>query len=289
MASYSPLCLTPITPELVYQYDGTLEGWLCCVCESYHKREIPASIISAENLMEGMNVLGLSLFPPKIIRTDTQDARRVKEGICKRIGPDFWQILFRSFFTCLKNKEELMLLLTRKGFVYGAKVMLLTNDPVIRQINKGLRFLGTEIDKWRGFVRFTDIQGVLVAVINAKNCVLPLLVPHFCQRFHQEHFMIYDETHQMALVYRPGKRAIISLDRFHMGDISSEEEQYRTLWKTYYASIETKPRHNEACRRTHMPQWYWPHLTEMAQERDAEGKSRPADKKSCTSYSKELK
>lgn len=275
MDTHSHLRLKSITPELVYQYDGTLDGWLCCVYESYQKREIPASVISAAG---PMGAASNSLFPPKIIQTDLQSARRVKEGICNRIGADFWQILRQAFFTCLKNKEELMLLLTRKGFSYGDKVLLLTEDPVVQQINKSLRFLGTEIDKWRGFVRFTEIQGVLIAVIGAKNCVLPFIAPHFCRRFHQEHFIIYDENHQMALVYRPGERAIVPLERFFPGEIGAEEERYKMMWRAYYDSIEIKPRHNERCRRTHMPQWYWAYLTEMAQ--DTKPKERkPQEKK----------
>ena len=27
-----------VTPELTYVYDGTFEGWLCCVCESYESK-----------------------------------------------------------------------------------------------------------------------------------------------------------------------------------------------------------------------------------------------------------
>lgn len=94
MDTHSHLRLKSITPELVYQYDGTLDGWLCCVYESYQKREIPASVISAAG---PMGAASNSLFPPKIIQTDLQSARRVKEGICNRIGADFWQILRQAF------------------------------------------------------------------------------------------------------------------------------------------------------------------------------------------------
>ena len=32
--------IPPVTPDLVYYYDGTWEGWLCCVYESYMARNL---------------------------------------------------------------------------------------------------------------------------------------------------------------------------------------------------------------------------------------------------------
>ena len=76
--------------------------------------------------------------------------------------------------------------------------------------------------------------------------------------------MIYDENHKMALVYSPGRCAVIPMERFTMGDVGEEEKLYRRLWINYYEAIEIKPRHNETCRRTLMPKRYWDYLTEMA-------------------------
>ena len=36
-----------VTPELTYAYDGTFEGWLCCICESYENKEIPGRVLAA--------------------------------------------------------------------------------------------------------------------------------------------------------------------------------------------------------------------------------------------------
>lgn len=253
--------MPPAKPSLTYYYDGTPEGWLCCVYESYMRKEIPWNI-TAGKAGAGSCVDLLSV--PETIVTDWTAARRVRESIKNKLGNFFWQTLEKSFYTCQPEKELQMLLLTRKGFRYGPEVLLLTEDPVVRRIQKGLCFLGTEVDKWRGFVRFTDIRGVLVSVIGAKNCVLPFIASHFCHRFCQEHFLIYDEKHHMALVHRPGKSAIIPMDGLSPREPSEEEERYRSMWKLYYDAIEIHPRHNAVCRRTHMPKWYWDYLTEMS-------------------------
>lgn len=257
-----------VTPELTYVYDGTFEGWLCCVCESYESKEIPGSILAApkNDIMPEHDIITEeSLFYSKKIITQQEKATRVKKGIVDKIGISFLHLLERSFCTCLPDREEAMMLFTHKGFRYGMRIINLRQDPVIRNIHKGLRDLGREIHKWLGFVRFSDIQGILVAVIGAKNNVLPFLAPHFIDRFHAEHFMIFDENHKMALVYRPGECAVIPMERFTMGESGKEEKRYRLLWKNYYEAIEIKPRHNETCRRTLMPKRYWDYLTEMAE------------------------
>jgi len=256
--------IPPVTPELTYTYDGTFEGWLCCVGESYESKEIPGRIRTAPNNGIINNSEEESLFYAKKIVTLQEKAVRVRNGIAAKIGTGFLHLLERSFCTCRPDREEEMLLFTHKGFRYGMQVLNLRQDPVIRNIHKGLRDLGREIDKWYGFIRFSDVQGILVAVIGAKNNVLPFLASHFSDRFHNERFMIYDENHKMALVYRPGRWAVIPMERFTMGNVGEEEKLYRRLWKNYYEAIEIKPRHNETCRRTLMPKRYWDYLTEMA-------------------------
>lgn len=254
-----------VNTELTYTYDGTFDGWLCCVCESYENKEIPCKILMApDNTATSNNVIiEESLFSSKSIVTSRDKASRVKNGITDKIGAGFLHLLKRSFCTCLSNREEVMLLFTHKGFRYGMGVMNLRQDPVVHIIRKGLQNLGREIDKWLGFIRFSDMQGILVAVIGAKNNVLPFMASHFADRFHKEHFMIFDKNHNMALVYKPGNCAIIPMERFTMGKPGQEEQMYRKLWKNYYDAIEIKPRHNETCRRTLMPKWYWDYLTEM--------------------------
>lgn len=262
------------TPDLAYYYDGTWEGWLCCVGESYLAKEIPGVIVPQT---EEDGFVEENLFYTRTIVTRTDLARRVCNGIVARIGADFLQILQRVFCSCIPDKEAQMLLFTHKGFRYGKQILYLRQDVAVKNVLKGLRDLGREVDKWWGFVRFSDVRGILVAVIGAKNHVLPFIAPHFCDRYHNETFMIFDRNHRMALLYRPGEKAIVPMEEFAIAEISEEEQRYRSLWKQYYDAIEIQPRHNETCRRTHMPKRYWDFLTEMTESED------------CISAYKELK
>ena len=41
-------------PDLIYRYDGSFEGLMCCVYESFYKREMPLSIISREEAQQSL-------------------------------------------------------------------------------------------------------------------------------------------------------------------------------------------------------------------------------------------
>ena len=51
---------------------------------------------------------------------------------------------------------------------------------------------------------------MLGAVIHPKNYILPLLRPHFCGRFPEENFMIYDAVHQAVLLQEDHKARPVS-------------------------------------------------------------------------------
>ena len=52
---------------------------------------------------------------------------------------------------------------------------------------------------------------MLGAVIHPKNYILPLLRGHFCARFPEENFLIYDAVHQAVLLYQNHKAQFMEL------------------------------------------------------------------------------
>ena len=85
-------------------------------------------------------------------------------------------------------------------------------DDVYYPIACALRHLGGELEKLRGFVRFSDYNGILGGEIEPKNRVLPLLANHFCSRMAGESFFLYDRTHRELLLYTKGQRRIVPVE-----------------------------------------------------------------------------
>lgn len=242
--------------NLMYRYDGSFDGLLCCVFESYDKKEIPMDI-----LLPG--IPQTMLFPVKEIKTDSQKSSRVLTSIPKKMGIDALDFVRRAFLTCFTQKELYILLFLRMGYRYGPSVMSMLANDVVNTLFKVVKHLDNESHLLKGFLRFSIFNNVLVAEIEPKNYVLPLLTQHFCERYPQEHFLIYDKTHGMALVYQPYRSTVIPIEELELPEPNEQEQSYRNLWQLFYDTIEVQGRHNPKCRMGHMPKRYWKYMTEF--------------------------
>mgnify|MGYP000774521422 CR=1 FL=1 len=108
-----------------------------------------------------------------------------------------------------------------------------------------------------------ELGGILGSEIEPKNRVLPILRGHFCARYQNEKFFIYDRTHHEALFYAAGKAVIRPLADFQMAPPDETEAAYRLLWKRFYDTVAIRERENPKLRMTHMPKRYWSTMTEF--------------------------
>lgn len=239
-----------------YRYDGTLDGLLCCIFTSYSLDEIPAVIADEDSTQ-------MSLYPMRTVETRRELAKRVSIAIHQKISPEALLLVRLGFLTCLDKKESHILHFVRYGFEIGARVMGMVSDPRFDILYKAVNHLRQEQHLYKGFIRFSDCDGVLVSEIEPKNYVLPLIATHFAGRYSGEAFMIYDKTHQMALLGYQGSKEIVRLDSFTIPAPSASERRYRLLWKQFYKTIAVEGRENPRCRMTMMPKRYWGVMTEF--------------------------
>ena len=244
--------------EIIYRYDGTLEGFLSCVFDSYANKESPCGFQDETRLEE-------SLFPARWGETNIPHAERVLAGL-QKIDPYAQELVAKGFLTCAPDKEMLLYRFIRAIYAEDKKLLRRLSDGALLPLTKAVRHLEGEVHLLKGFTRFSDFDGMLAGEICPKNRVLPLLRVHFCDRTYNEAFLLYDRTHREALIHRPGQWAILPLENFKMAAPSAAEAQYRRLWKRFYDTIEIKERHNPRCRRTQMPMRYWSSMTEFQGE-----------------------
>lgn len=244
--------------EVIYRYDGTFAGFLCCIFDSYLYKETPIHFQDTDHVQP-------SLFHARWVGTDPRHARRVLSTLGK-IAPYAKELVVKGFLTCAPEREVMLYRFIRALLDIGKPLLRQLSDDAVLPLLKAVRHLDGEVQLLRGFTRFSEFEGMLAGEIRPKNRVLPLLRPHFCDRMYNETFLLYDRTHHEALVHRGGQWAIVPMDSFKMAAPSAAEAQYRRLWKTFYDTIEIKERHNPKLRQTHMPKRYWETMTEFQDE-----------------------
>ena len=248
--------------QISCQYDGTYPGFLSCVFDCYVNREEPVEFHAPEDMC-------CSLYPLRQVETDEAHAQRVFRSFAK-FGAEGRRLAVRTFLTCLPDKELWLWRFLRLAYEQGPKIGRNLTDPTVDKVRKAVWHLEHEAHMYKGFTRFSELEGTLVGEIEPKNRVLPLLRTHFSGRYPQECFVLHDRTHREALFHQPGPQgcAILPVEDFSMGPAGAEELAYRRLWRAFYDTIAIEGRYNPKCRMTNMPKRYWAMMTEFQKDWD---------------------
>lgn len=240
--------------DVVYRYDGSMQGFLCCVFESFRCRELPAAICSPADDR-------LTLFSDKVIPTQEAQARRVLRGI-ERLSGSVKQRFTTAFLSTAPEKELILLRYLRTAFATGRGVDRMLGDPDVAAAWQLERAVAGEAHHFVEFLRFEERDGMLGAVIHAKNMVLPLLRPHFCSRLPDEDFLIYDASHGVAMLRRGDNVQYLAMEDYDTA-AGPDELQWQRLWKRFFQALTIEQRRNERCQQTHCPRRFWRDMCEM--------------------------
>lgn len=243
---------------LIYLYDESFDGLLCCIFESYTKNEIPTDILPVDTKQ-------LSLFDTKTIETDTQNAKRVYTSL-KKHGRDSEMLIKAAFLYGYPEKAIAIFQYIRLLFKVGSKAYNMLQNEASADLHDMERAVTNERHHMVEFLRFAEYHGGLIAVIEPKHAVLPLMKQHFSSRFPEEHFIIFDKTHKTAMFYQPYEVKIAEVEDIELPDASLDEAQFQSLWHGYFRAIAIKERENARCQMGLMPKRFRKNMLETQAE-----------------------
>jgi len=246
----------PYRSDIAYVYDGSFEGLLCCVYESYYCKELPFAIFDYSEEQR-------AIFAIKEILTDPEKAKRVGDSIVEKISGEALELVQLSYLSKLENRELAVLNFLRLGYKVGRQVTGMLVHDAVTPIIKSAQTVKAEAHIFKGFTRFGDYNGALVAIIEPKCFILPVIAPYFCDRMPSEQFLIYDKTHKHAFIQHEGKRELLPLEHLELPEASDEELMFRALWKQFYNTIAIESRINPKLRINNLPKRYWMYLPEL--------------------------
>lgn len=244
-----------------YFFDGTKNGLLTCIFESFYDRRIPDDV-TTECVQCGL------LDEIVTIKTDSEKAERVykclKNCKTKYLVSDF-NLTFRS-----GEKSRFKVLFDYLNVAISNKNIDVSKAfalPEIQAFTDLKNRIYTETHRFKGFLRFMETEkGFYYACYEPDNDITELLVPHFTARL-QSPFIIHDIKRNI-LALCDGKRYKI-LDGGDNGVtvfMSESEEIFLDLWQQYYKSINIEERKNLRQMRNYMPERYWKNLSEKQEK-----------------------
>ena len=245
--------------ETVYRYDGGFDGFLSAVFEAYRRGETPARIepVAAE-------AVGGLFGPALAVPTVEAHAARVRAGLAKAAGARAVETFHHAFLSERPGVEDALFRLAAAVFARGGGALDdLRFGPALAAERLAHR-VRAEVHRMHAFVRFERRAGELwVARVRPDFHVLPLLPPHFQDRYPAQRWAIADVGRGLALVHEPGAPVRFALaDALDALEAAPDEAGYQRMWQAYVRAVTIPERANPRLHRRHLPRRYWPYLTE---------------------------
>ena len=251
---------------MILLYDGSFEGFLCTIFESYAKKIIPEDICSIDNFQELM-------FAEKIfVSSNSSRSERVWKAWQKKIFTKLNQLPLLAFLSAQPGIEMNLYHFARLAFASSTPIEGNYSDPQILEVRKASRRVTQEAMRMLQFVRFQQTKdGIYFSGIRPRYDVLPMTLKHFKDRFADQNWIIYDMKRDYGFYYNQKNVDEVYLNdktfnttngRVPLDILEDEESEYQSMWNEYCKNITIKERLNLKLQKQHMPKRYWRFLPE---------------------------
>ncbi|MGO4770481.1 TIGR03915 family putative DNA repair protein [Flavobacterium sp. W22_SRS_FK3] len=246
-------------------YDGTYEGWLTAIFEVYEYKL--ADIVFAKEETSGTLLFATS----HLVQTDILKAKRVLNGLKKRISAEGLLNIYNAFLSEETHIEETMFQFVHHAFANSKNIEEDFSNNAVWNLRKAARLTRKESHRMEAFVRFKLTKDQLYYAIIEPDCdVLPLIENHFKKRYADQRWLIYDAKRKYGIYYDLENVSKIKLQfnaktslSKHLTEICDEQEEFfQNLWQRYFSSVNIESRKNMRLHIQHMPKRYWKHLIE---------------------------
>ncbi|MDR3121698.1 MAG: TIGR03915 family putative DNA repair protein [Clostridiales bacterium] len=247
-----------MTTDLMYIIDGSFEGLLTSVFEAFKTRRFPAGVHARQAFQQSLCAI------PTIIMTDDQKAGRVRAGILKKLGSLVYEQVWMAYLSNDPERYTKVFRYLALAFRTGRSIADRLAEPAVLDVFSLHRGVSRELNKLMGFVRFSVMEnGVQFSEITPENNQIPLLMPHFADRFPDIPFLLYDPRRGLAGIYDAKAWYLADAVGLTLPEYSKDERAFRALWKAFYQAVAVPERKNPRLQMNFMPKRYWRNMTEM--------------------------
>lgn len=251
---------------MICEYDGTMAG-LWSAFESALRGGLRPDDFLPPAAANGGDLFGA----PVPVATDFALTEAFGERL-RAAGRDIPGEFVRVFLAEAPGGERLMFRYALKVLAAGGRVRGNLADPDIRSFQNLARKVGHETHRYRGLLRFEELEdGLLWASFQPQYNVSVLLAPHFRARLPNERWLICDVGRGTAIHYDGRQTAVAELDpaalaalrtRGQLPGRTAASDPYAETWRRFFRAVAVTPRTNLKLQRQFMPERLWKWLPE---------------------------
>jgi probable DNA metabolism protein len=235
-------------------FDGSFDGLMTLVFDTYLFRDN----IDAVSESNGVD----SLLPTQYFPANPDKARRIKAYIKKKLGEDFAFMARTAYLSNRETRFRSIVKTIHLSCSMGKAVLDLLDDEILNFI-ACQREVKWESHRFMGILRFKQMHDdSMLAVFAPRHNVLTLVLPHFADRFPDQHLLLYDEQRHIAGLSGKGKLRFVEVERIAPQE-SLQEAELQNLWRVFFDKLAIRERFNPRLQQQHLPKYTWKNLTEM--------------------------
>lgn len=213
---------------------------------------------------------GMELFCTcRKVRTDPVKAEKVLRTVARRMGREAEEaVCFAAACPEREKADAVYRLIVRGMFMSdGGRAVHCLQDPSVSLVMKLRQKAWHEAHRMMGFLRFEELENrVLYAQAEPACDILPLIAPHFADRFRQENWIIHDKKRTQAAVHRAGGGFFLADASFLTQEYLErhpQEKGFQMMWKAFCESAAIEERRNPSCQQRFLPLRFRPCMTEF--------------------------
>ncbi|MCX8063801.1 MAG: TIGR03915 family putative DNA repair protein [Candidatus Hydrogenedentes bacterium] len=174
------------------------------------------------------------------------------------------EIVYYFLLSDVKDKKTILEEFLKCGIDSENKILANVHNPLVYQIFRKARSVRRQIHKWKGVLRFKEIEGgYLYASFSSEFDIIYPLAKHFGERFNTERLLIHDLGRDKAVYVESG--SIYHIEFFGMIPPESDAEKFFCrLWKLYFNSVSIEERKNEGLQNRCLPRKFQNWLCEFS-------------------------
>lgn len=250
---------------VVYRCEDTLESVFTAVYLAYEEKrnhEDTLLCLTGEPFLFAEDVY---------VVADEEKTRKVLRTLERRFGREDSRYLGMAMAAEDEGKAQAIYRTIVQGLRLRRGIGHLFDNLADADVHKAFalaRGVSTEAGHQKQFLRFQELTGgVLYSRIGPKNDVLVFLMPHFCDRFPMEDFVIYDEKRNLFGIHPAEKPWYLlrgeETDRTAEVCYTAEELRYQELFRQFFHTIAIEERRNRKLQTGMLPLRFREYMVEF--------------------------
>lgn len=255
---------------VIYQFDGTMTGLLCCIFRAFQFKEFDVTLALEHQAQD-------SLLAETIeIASHEAQAKRVWKGLSQKLSNEGLKRFYYSYLS--EQLPAYQHLFNFAVYVFQSHISIEKNygNPDVLGVAQWTKQVGREKHRMEAFVRFKKTkEGLFISLVRPDFNVLPLIQRHFKARYQDQEWLIYDEKRHYGIYYDLNTIHQVELNASTIDknidngfsqnfdlELDEQEMLYDQLWKDYFNSVNIQARKNIKLHIQYVPKRYWRYMNE---------------------------